>query len=362
MSGSSGRLPSYGSCHTSTKGRNPVVEKIFDADELRSYLQPVCEKLYKLDEAIPFRIPVDPEALQVPDYFDIVKQPMDLGTISQKLSTGKYKNPWEFCDDVWLMFENAWLYNRKNSKVYKWCSQLSKIFINEINPVMKKIGYCCGQKLSFTPLTPFCNGRSACVIARDQAYHLYVSTQCGVSFAERYIYCQKCFDKLPKKESVSAKMLKDLLKRPRAAKRPGTKTFLTKNQGPPRASKGREAARYWVKIHHGSRDNMILSRAAKRPGTGSRSTMGQEPPRASKGREAPGIGCRRQIPLKKLLGEGRYTQELPHCHLSRHIEDGVNEFIEEQVSQGTGQSYEVVIRVLSSVVKEVELKLHMEQK
>lgn len=49
---------------------------------------------------------------------------MDLQTISEKLNQGKYKNPWEFCDDIFLMFDNAWLYNRKNSKVYKFCTKV----------------------------------------------------------------------------------------------------------------------------------------------------------------------------------------------------------------------------------------------
>ena len=28
-------------------------------------------------------------------------------------------------DDVWLMFENAWIYNRKTSRVYKYCTKVS---------------------------------------------------------------------------------------------------------------------------------------------------------------------------------------------------------------------------------------------
>lgn len=59
------------------------------------------------------------------DYYDIVKKPMDLSTIKRKLDTGQYADPWEYVDDVWLMFDNAWLYNRKTSRVYKYCSNVS---------------------------------------------------------------------------------------------------------------------------------------------------------------------------------------------------------------------------------------------
>lgn len=82
------------------------------------------------------------------DYFDIVKNPMDLSTIKRKLDTGQYQEPWQYVDDVWLMFNNAWLYNRKTSRVYKYCSKLAEVFEQEIDPVMQEMGYCCGRKVS----------------------------------------------------------------------------------------------------------------------------------------------------------------------------------------------------------------------
>lgn len=75
---------------------------------------------------MPFRYPVDPQALGIPDYFEIVKKPMDLGTIRGNILNGKYSDPWEYVDDVWLMFDNAWLYNRKTSRVYRYCTKVSE--------------------------------------------------------------------------------------------------------------------------------------------------------------------------------------------------------------------------------------------
>ena len=86
---------------------------------------PTLEKLYRQEpESIPFRQPVDPGALGIPDYFDIIRKPMDLSTIKRKLDTGEFKDPWEYVEDVWLMFDNAWIYNRKTSKVYKFASKV----------------------------------------------------------------------------------------------------------------------------------------------------------------------------------------------------------------------------------------------
>ena len=87
------------------------------------------------------------------DYFDIVKNPIDLSTIKRKLDTGQYQEPWQYVDDVWLMFNNAWLYNRKTSRVYKYCSKLAEVFESEIDPVMQGLGYCCGRKVRWSRQT-----------------------------------------------------------------------------------------------------------------------------------------------------------------------------------------------------------------
>uniref|UniRef100_A0A672M223 histone acetyltransferase n=1 Tax=Sinocyclocheilus grahami TaxID=75366 RepID=A0A672M223_SINGR len=121
------------------------------------------------------------------DYFDIVKNPMDLSTIKRKLDTGQYQEPWQYVDDVWLMFNNAWLYNRKTSRVYKYCSKLAEVFEQEIDPIMQELGYCCGRKLEFSPQTLCCYGKQLCTIPRDAAYF---------SYQNRYHFCEKCFNEI----------------------------------------------------------------------------------------------------------------------------------------------------------------------
>lgn len=41
----------------------------------------ITEKILKNKNALPFSEPVDPEAHNCPDYFDIIKNPMDIQTI-----------------------------------------------------------------------------------------------------------------------------------------------------------------------------------------------------------------------------------------------------------------------------------------
>ncbi|XP_074552379.1 histone acetyltransferase p300 isoform X2 [Halichoeres trimaculatus] len=181
-------------------------KKIFKPEELRQALMPTLEALYRQDpESLPFRQPVDPQLLGIPvrirtsnktnlqDYFDIVKNPMDLSTIKRKLDTGQYQEPWQYVDDIWLMFNNAWLYNRKTSRVYKYCSKLAEVFESEIDPVMQGLGYCCGRKFEFSPQTLCCYGKQLCTIQRDAAYF---------SYQNRYHFCEKCFNEI-QGESVS---------------------------------------------------------------------------------------------------------------------------------------------------------------
>ncbi|KAF3311088.1 Transcriptional activator spt7 [Orbilia oligospora] len=48
---------------------------------------------------------------EAPDYFNIIKQPMDLGTVMKKLKQLAYKSKREFIDDVNLIWQNCLQYN-----------------------------------------------------------------------------------------------------------------------------------------------------------------------------------------------------------------------------------------------------------
>jgi E1A/CREB-binding protein len=122
--------PTTPSIATTTKDakNKPVIK--FPPEYLRAKLMPIFERIHKIEpESLPFHYPVNPDELGLPDYFNVVKKPMDLSTIKKRLDDGHYANPQEFTDDMWLMFNNAWLYNKKTSKVYKFCSKLAEVII-----------------------------------------------------------------------------------------------------------------------------------------------------------------------------------------------------------------------------------------
>jgi bromodomain-containing factor 1 len=68
--------------------------------------------------AAPFRIPVDPVALNIPQYFSVIKHPMDVSTITQKLKGGQYASAEEFRSDFELMFTNCFRFNPAGNIVH----------------------------------------------------------------------------------------------------------------------------------------------------------------------------------------------------------------------------------------------------
>lgn len=74
----------------------------------------VNTKLKTMSESWPFLKPVSKKIVK--DYYDIIKRPMDLETISKKVAAHKYHSRHEFLADVQQILENCILYNGKDSQ------------------------------------------------------------------------------------------------------------------------------------------------------------------------------------------------------------------------------------------------------
>ncbi|CAH1402072.1 unnamed protein product [Nezara viridula] len=78
--------------------------------------------------AWPFYKPVDAEWLGLHDYHDIIKKPMDLGTVKQKMDNREYKTATEFAADVRLIFTNCYKYNPPDHDVVAMGRKLQDVF------------------------------------------------------------------------------------------------------------------------------------------------------------------------------------------------------------------------------------------
>ncbi|CAL0306485.1 unnamed protein product [Lupinus luteus] len=85
-----------------------------------------------------FNKPVDPIALKIPDYFTIISQPMDLGTIKTKLEKNVYFGIEEFAADVRLTFSNAMTYNPHSNDVHLMAKNLNTLFERKWKDLEKK--------------------------------------------------------------------------------------------------------------------------------------------------------------------------------------------------------------------------------
>ena len=100
----------------------------------------ILSLLKKHQFSFPFLKPVDPLALQVPDYFDIVKEPMDLGTVERNLRNGLYGMPSQFSSDVRKIWNNSFLYNAKGSDIYHMTITMSNYFEKLFSEVESNTG------------------------------------------------------------------------------------------------------------------------------------------------------------------------------------------------------------------------------
>lgn len=82
-----------------------------------------------------FRDAVDPVVFGLPDYFEVVKNPMHLLLVKKKLENAVYTDMASFERDVKLVFENAILYNGEESEVGQLAQTMMGVFEREYKKV-----------------------------------------------------------------------------------------------------------------------------------------------------------------------------------------------------------------------------------
>uniref|UniRef100_A0A0R0K2A6 Bromo domain-containing protein n=1 Tax=Glycine max TaxID=3847 RepID=A0A0R0K2A6_SOYBN len=85
----------------------------------------ILDRLQKKDTHGVFSEPVDPEEL--PDYLDIIKHPMDFGTVRKKLDGGLYTDLEHFEKDVFLICSNAMQYNSSDTIYHRQARAMQEI-------------------------------------------------------------------------------------------------------------------------------------------------------------------------------------------------------------------------------------------
>jgi hypothetical protein len=87
-----------------------------------------------------FLYPVDFEELGLFDYPDVVKNPMDLQTVKQKLASNAYESVDACFADVQLIWDNCKLYNMAGSDIYRICERMERAARRELNKYRQQKG------------------------------------------------------------------------------------------------------------------------------------------------------------------------------------------------------------------------------
>jgi len=148
-----------------------------------------------------FLKPVDPIAMDIPDYFDVIKNPMDLTTIRRRVEAGYYKTLKDFASDVLLVYDNAILYNPETKDGYgvnETAKEYAQIFVEEHNKTLLRMKeeearkrksnnscrLCGGGRFVFEPPVYYC---IACNQKIRRNAHYYTTPD------NKMLYCVSCF-------------------------------------------------------------------------------------------------------------------------------------------------------------------------
>ncbi|KAF2075891.1 hypothetical protein CYY_002827 [Polysphondylium violaceum] len=111
-----------------------------DTGKLNDIILDKCKHLLltftKDPRSKPFREPVDTVKLQIPNYLKIIKSPMDFSTIEADLDESKLTYQ-EFYDNMLLVFNNAMLFNPKDTDIHELADELEKEFIDQYEKILE---------------------------------------------------------------------------------------------------------------------------------------------------------------------------------------------------------------------------------
>ncbi|XBW36851.1 hypothetical protein QEN19_002430 [Hanseniaspora menglaensis] len=93
-------------------------------------MQSILIDLQNNNSAWPFLHPVNKDEVQ--DYYEFIKNPMDLSTVEHKLENNKYETFEEFIADVRLIFKNCRTYNNDTTSYFKYANKLEKYFEQKV--------------------------------------------------------------------------------------------------------------------------------------------------------------------------------------------------------------------------------------
>lgn len=120
----------------STSKELPYLNNPITAEDMKK-IDKIFAVLEADNQAYDFLEPVDYVGLGILDYPQIIKTPMDLGTVKTKLKDNKYKTFQEFLSDIDLIWTNCKTYNMAGSEIVKMAIHCEKVFKKQMEKQFK---------------------------------------------------------------------------------------------------------------------------------------------------------------------------------------------------------------------------------
>ncbi|KAI1711925.1 bromodomain-containing protein [Ditylenchus destructor] len=143
-------LPNAGGMHLRKRKKKPLVKEslnyrslsmgLRETDDNRKEVLKQCETIIRdamrQSFAEPFMLPVDPK--EIPEYYDVIKSPMDLQTMINKIKNYEYNCPQGLWNDCELMFSNCEEFNEEDSPIQEDAEELRKFLSGKFRQLLRK--------------------------------------------------------------------------------------------------------------------------------------------------------------------------------------------------------------------------------
>uniref|UniRef100_A0A8C7EYC4 Protein polybromo-1 n=1 Tax=Oncorhynchus kisutch TaxID=8019 RepID=A0A8C7EYC4_ONCKI len=140
-----------------------VLEQLLDA--VVTFSEPSGHLVSDLFQKLPSKV-------QYPDYYAIIKDPIDLKIIAQKIQMSHYRSVGAMAKDIDLLAKNAKMYNEPGSQVFKDANTIKKVFaqrkteIEHAEPIKSSIRI--SQTKNMQHLEAFFHELNSCVCVRNR--------------------------------------------------------------------------------------------------------------------------------------------------------------------------------------------------
>jgi len=98
----------------------------------------LVKSLMKRSQGVHFSRPVEWKKMGLLDYPKLIKEPMDLGTVSERIAKPYYQRLEHFVNDVRLVWKNAFIFNAPDSLYFKAAKTLSDVFEKRVEELEKE--------------------------------------------------------------------------------------------------------------------------------------------------------------------------------------------------------------------------------